>query len=1078
MAVSAGDAYLDVHARLASDTGRSLSRQFEGPASRAGQEASRHFGRKFAAGLAVSGAVIGVGLVKATRLATRGILATTEAASALNEQVNKSNAIFGNSSKEIQRWAKGAASSFGQSERQALSAASTFGDMFLQLKVGRKPATDMSKSMVELASDLASFSDADITQVLEAQQAAFRGEYDSLQRFIPGINAARVEQVALNQTHKKSAKDLTQAEKALATYTIITKDAHRASGDFARTLKTSLANQQRQAAAKWENLTTKIGKSFLPAQLAVTRALNEKLLPALGQLVRTYGPGVQRTVTRWANAFAASIPTSKQLSLGLEALSAAYREGDVTSDGFVGTMERIGVAAHNLVGWFRNLRTSFRGVGQGVSELGPAFAQAGGAGHLFANSLAIVGPVLEVVARNIHNIIPWLPTLLGGFLAFRAVRSVVRPIGDLGQAIANFTSPATAVATFLNARANKALAAALTERAIAESGAARAAGTDAVATTAAGNAASGAAGKVGLFSAAMSSTVGKLGLFAAAAAAGAYQGHQLAEAAAEGTRVSGPFAEQRAKILRTLGLEATAASEAVSAQRGLAAATAAGASTADRYTGSVRAQKQAIDVLKGTLRGEESAEIEVRQAKLNVATAQQRLTELTKAGRKGSLDYKQAQIDLRRAQIDLKQRTDEYKDAQQRASAATKGAMQATQRAQGPYKTFGETARTAGLRALTMGHNAREGIGLIPNRSVKVTANYNTTAPKGIELLIEKGLVRRARGGPVWGAGTTSSDSIPAMLSNQEHVWDAAAVKGAGGGSFTRGHRRLNAMRAQARGYAAGGPVLDFRQIGTREFLARPGRFDRNIARSLEFATRGFGILVRQFKDQIFGVAGMGRGLAWARAHAGAPYLWGGVGPFGWDCSGWISSITNAIKGAPTGRRLFSTASFSPGATVAGFAPGLGPVGGFNIGVFRGSPGHMAGTIQGINVESRGSRGTLVGAGARGAGDRIFSMRFHLTGTPTSARPGSGDAPTEATGLHVLQSRRFDRGGWLAPHSATLAVNRTRHWERVGPPGEGGIHVTVNLNGPVLGAARQVARELAPELETQLRKVGYQSGRR
>ena len=61
-----------------------------------------------------------------------------------------------------------------------------------------------------------------------------------------------------------------------------------------------------------------------------------------------------------------------------------------------------------------------------------------------------------------------------------------------------------------------------------------------------------------------------------------------------------------------------------------------------------------------------------------------------------------------------------------------------------------------------------------------------------------RGPTRRSNGGPVWGAGTATSDSIPAMLSNGEFVIRAAAVKAVGLATL----RDLN-----AKGYADGGPV-------------------------------------------------------------------------------------------------------------------------------------------------------------------------------------------------------------------------------------------------------------------------------
>lgn len=51
----------------------------------------------------------------------------------------------------------------------------------------------------------------------------------------------------------------------------------------------------------------------------------------------------------------------------------------------------------------------------------------------------------------------------------------------------------------------------------------------------------------------------------------------------------------------------------------------------------------------------------------------------------------------------------------------------------------------------------------------------------------------RASGGPIFGAGTETSDSILARLSNNEHVWSADEVRGAGG------HASVERMRALAR---------------------------------------------------------------------------------------------------------------------------------------------------------------------------------------------------------------------------------------------------------------------------------------
>lgn len=200
------------------------------------------------------------------------------AASDLNETMSKSSVIFGANARDIQQWAKGGAQAFGLSQQAALEAASSYGDMFGQLGLTAGASTTMSKKVVELAADLASFNNADITDVLDAQSGAFRGEYDALQRFIPNINAARVQQEAMAETGKKNAASLTAAEKATATYNIMLQDSSRAQGDFQRT-SNGTANQTRILKAEFENFAASAGQLFLPIFTAGIRLARELLAP-------------------------------------------------------------------------------------------------------------------------------------------------------------------------------------------------------------------------------------------------------------------------------------------------------------------------------------------------------------------------------------------------------------------------------------------------------------------------------------------------------------------------------------------------------------------------------------------------------------------------------------------------------------------------------------------------------------------------------------------------------------------------------------------------------------------------------
>lgn len=189
--------------------------------------------------------------------------ASFDAASDLNESMSKSEQIFGRNASAIEQWAAGAARGFGQSKQQALENAASFGNMFNQIGIGIPKATQMSKKMVELASDFASFHNADISDVLIAQQAAFRGEYDALQRFVPTINAAAVEQQAMAMSGKENTAQLTAQDKALATYRLMLDNAGKATGDFDRT-NDGAANKMRIMQAEIQNSTAAIGQHLLP----------------------------------------------------------------------------------------------------------------------------------------------------------------------------------------------------------------------------------------------------------------------------------------------------------------------------------------------------------------------------------------------------------------------------------------------------------------------------------------------------------------------------------------------------------------------------------------------------------------------------------------------------------------------------------------------------------------------------------------------------------------------------------------------------------------------------------------------
>ncbi|MGZ4531930.1 MAG: transglycosylase SLT domain-containing protein [Mycobacteriaceae bacterium] len=92
----------------------------------------------------------------------------------------------------------------------------------------------------------------------------------------------------------------------------------------------------------------------------------------------------------------------------------------------------------------------------------------------------------------------------------------------------------------------------------------------------------------------------------------------------------------------------------------------------------------------------------------------------------------------------------------------------------------------------------------INSKTVSVGVNFRSTTLANGNVKVVGGTQLKALGGRIIGPGTGTSDSIPAMLSNGEHVLTAREVAAAGGHSVIESFRK-----SLVRGYANGGVVVD-----------------------------------------------------------------------------------------------------------------------------------------------------------------------------------------------------------------------------------------------------------------------------
>ena len=222
----------------------------------------------------------GAGVKRATvpataALAALGVAATRAAlkASDLEETMNKVDVVFGDANQAVKDFAKNAPDALGQTEQQALDAASTFGIFGKAAGLAGADLADFSTELTVLSSDLASFYNEDPAAVIEAMGAALRGEAEPMRRFGVLLDDATLRAEAFEMGIYKGTGTLTQQQKVLAAQQVILKQTTDAQGDFLRTAD-GAANQMRIFKANAEQLQTEMGAALLPTLKATVTAMS------------------------------------------------------------------------------------------------------------------------------------------------------------------------------------------------------------------------------------------------------------------------------------------------------------------------------------------------------------------------------------------------------------------------------------------------------------------------------------------------------------------------------------------------------------------------------------------------------------------------------------------------------------------------------------------------------------------------------------------------------------------------------------------------------------------------------------
>lgn len=366
-------------------TDKAISPQLDAAGRSGGRRYGLAFKRGFVALALAGGAFIGNAISEA---------------SDVGEATNVVRVQFGKASKDILKFARSSDTAFGISQKNALSAAGTFGTFGKSAGLSGKELTKFSTRFIGLSADLASFKNTTPEESIEAIGAALRGESEPIRRYGVLLDDATLRQRALKLGLIETTKQaLTPQQKVLAATAEIYRQTGDAQGDFART-SDGFANQQRILSAQFDTLSGRIGRVFVPIALVATKALNA--------MFKQFRPQIRELVPK-VTAFVKSLTA-----------------GDLTKSS--GTFGTIAAQAKKLVGSFKG--GDFSGVGKDFRVIGDALRDAAPAFKDAAAQLPTIGDFANVSAvgigflsDNVGLLGKALPFLVAGFVAYKAAQA-------------------------------------------------------------------------------------------------------------------------------------------------------------------------------------------------------------------------------------------------------------------------------------------------------------------------------------------------------------------------------------------------------------------------------------------------------------------------------------------------------------------------------------------------------------------------------------------------------------------------------------------------------------------------------
>lgn len=234
--------------------------------------------KKAVSGISTAWAGVGAVIVGSMGMAVKSAMDAVESE-------NLFTVSLGENADAAREWSNQLGKSLGLNSFALRKNVGTLFTMISSMGVAKSSALDMSKGVVELANDMASFYNLPTEEAFAKLRAGLTGETEPLKRLGILVDEATIKTTALAHGIIQQGQELTQQQKVQARYLAIMEQTTAAQGDLARTID-SPTNKMRVLGSTIEEVKIVLG---------------EHLLPAVGSVLNIFA-GVVRAIGNWVAA--------------------------------------------------------------------------------------------------------------------------------------------------------------------------------------------------------------------------------------------------------------------------------------------------------------------------------------------------------------------------------------------------------------------------------------------------------------------------------------------------------------------------------------------------------------------------------------------------------------------------------------------------------------------------------------------------------------------------------------------------------------------------------------------------------